>query len=207
MNKLLSTAVVSAAFLALPAQAHEVGILIDKQVGESHEAIVSNLGAVKIDAVKPTGFGIRGAYTLLNLKVAEIGLTGTYHFEAKDDLTANTLGISAKVGEYKTSYFAVGAQADWKFLVNLHAGLEIRRESLKSEWIGGDSSSTTYTRPWAKVGIGFSIPAPVVKPFARLEFAYALKTADELNGNSSDDDFNKAMAPKFQIALYGGIRF
>jgi len=210
MKKLLSVAVVSAGFLALPVKASEVGLLIDKQFGEAQTSMVVINGIAvnnKVEAVKPVGFGIRGCFTVLDLKVAELGLTATYHPETKEDLKVNALGITAKIGEYKGSYMAVGAQMDWKLLLNLNAGVEIRRESLKTDLDGLGSSSTTYTRPWIRAGIGFSLPTPIVKPFIRLEAAYALKSADALNNNSSDDDFNKAMAPKFQIGLYGGVRF
>ena len=54
---------------------------------------------------------------------------------------------------------AIGAQVDWKFLVNLHAGVDIRREKLTTEGSSGfGAGSTTYTRPWVKAGIGFSVP-------------------------------------------------
>jgi hypothetical protein len=180
------------------AQAHEVGILLDKQFGSAQA-----IAGLTADAARPTGAGLRGAYTLLNLGVAEVGVSGTYHFEAKDDLTVNGYHL----GNFSNQYWAIGAQADWKLLLNLHAGLELRREKADSD--GGlllGDASTTFTRPWISAGVGFSFPLPVVSPFVRLEAAYALQTYS-VSENSSFDDVRKAMAPKFQIALYGGIRF
>jgi hypothetical protein len=203
MKKIASVALVAAGLSMFSAKAGEVGLLLDKQVGASQDIPGSGYG---FDSVKPSGIGIRGAFTLLDLKVAELGLTGTYHPEASGDLVMGPI----KLGKFKEQYVAIGVQADWKFLVNLHAGLDLRRESLKSEIsIAGysvRSSTTTVTRPWLSAGIGFSVPMPVVSPFVRLEAAYALKTYS-LSEDGSDDDFNKAMAPKYQIALYGGIRF
>lgn len=202
MKKLLSSALVSATFLAIPAQAHEVGLLIDKQFGSSQTVLIGT-DVINFEAVKPTGFGIRGAYTLLNLKVAELGITATYHPSAKDDLKVN----GAKVADFENEYFAIGGQVDWKFLVNLHAGVELRHEKLSvKNSVYGTNDSATQTRAWVTAGIGFSVPMPVVSPFIRLEVAYATSNAD-LPATYSGSDFDKILAPKYQIALYGGVRF
>lgn len=199
MQKLIRVAVVAVGLAALPARASELGLLVDKQFGTSQA-----FGAYDFDAAKPSGFGIRGAYTVLDLNVAEVGLTATYHPKNKTDLVMN----GSNAGKFNDEYLAVGAQVDWKFLVNLHAGLDIRREKLQTE---GNSvvgaGTTTYTRPWIKAGIGFSMPTPVVSPFVRLEVAMATTKQGSLGANPSADEFRKAMAPEYQIGLYGGIRF
>jgi hypothetical protein len=203
VKKLLSTAVVSAAFLALPTQAHEVGLLLDKQFGKA-QTVFNGLDSVHYEAVRPTGFGIRGAYTLLNLKVAELGLTATYHPTAKDDLKVD----GTKYADVENEYFAIGAQADWKFLVNLHAGAEVRREktTVSNSILSSTNGSATQTRLWLNAGIGFSVPLPVVSPFVRLEVAYATSKTD-LPATGSGPDFYKVLAPEYQIGVYGGIRF
>lgn len=195
--KKLVTAALACSFLGmLPARAAEVGILLDKQIGKS-QALV---GA---DAAKPSGVGFRGGVSLLDLGLAELGLTATYHPESKDDLVL----AGANCGKYSTEYMAVGAQVDWKFLVNLHAGIDLRRETLRVEGSSVLNGSTTYTRPWLKAGVGFVFPTPVVKPFLRLEVAMATTKQGSLDAGSSADDIRKAMAPEHQIALYGGVRF
>jgi len=98
---------------------------------------------------------------------------------------------------------AIGVQADWKFLLNLHAGLDMRSEKLSTSTASANDS-TTLTRPWVKAGVGYTLPTPVVSPFVRLELAVPLTQSDSAN---SPDDFRKAMAPSLQVALYGGIRF
>ncbi|HNX30032.1 MAG TPA: hypothetical protein PKM35_00365 [Holophaga sp.] len=195
MRSLIRVAVVAAALAALPGRASELGLLVDKQFGGSQ-----TFGSYHFDGSKPGGYGIRGVYTILDLNVAEVGLSATYHPEQESDLSNS--------GTLNNQYIAIGAQVDWKFLVNLHAGIDIRREKLTTD---GNSivpnGSTTYTRPWIKAGIGYALPSPVVSPFVRLEVAVAATKQGSLNSGSSADDFRKAMAPDYQIGLYGGIRF
>lgn len=199
MSKLVSGALVCVGLAALPVHASELGLLVDKQIGSSQA-----FNTYTFDAIRPSGYGIRGAYTVLDLKAVEVGLTATYHPESKTDLVLN----GGNTGKFDTEYMAIGAQVDWKLLVNLHAGVDIRREKVTTEstsFVG--NGSTTYTRPWIKAGIGFSVPTPVVSPFVRLEVAMAATKQGGLNAGSSADDVRKALAPDYQIGLYGGIRF
>ena len=181
--------------LALPASAGELGLILDKQFGKAQT--VTLVG--KYDAVRPAGVGLRAGLSLLDLKVAELGVTATYHPKAEEDLVLD----GVKLGKYGTEYIAVGAQVDWKFLVNLHAGVDLRREKLTTD-VAGVEDSNTVTRPWIKAGIGFSVPTPLVSPFFRLEVAMATTKEDK---KDSADNLRKALAPEYQIGLYGGIRF
>lgn len=184
---------------ALPVQAGELGLLLDKQFGTSQ-----SFGGNHFDAARPTGWGIRGAYTVLDLKMAELGLTATYHSEERSDLVRN--GVNT--GRFESEYLAIGAQVDWKFLVNLHAGVDLRRETLTTDSTSGiPNGSTTITRPWIKAGIGYSLPTPALSPFVRLEVAMAATKQGSLGSSPSADEFRKAMAPEYQVGLYGGIRF
>ena len=99
----------------------------------------------------------------------------------------------------------MGIQADWKFLINLHAGMDMRSEKLVTT-VGNVTDSTTTLRPWVNAGIGFSLPTPVVSPFVRLEVAAPMSKTTN-NSTSTPDDFRKSMAPSLQVSLYGGIRF
>ncbi len=204
MSKLIRIALVLAGLAVVPVKASELGLLLDKQFGSNQTYSDQNHNSQTIDGVKPSGFGIRGSYTVLDLKVAELGIAATYHPETKSDI----IWGGTNDGTYKDEYLAIGAQVDWKFLVNLHAGLDIRREKLTTESSSGFSGgSTTYTRPWLKAGVGFSIPTPAVSPFVRLEVAVPTTKQGALSSGSSDDDARRAMAPSFQIGIYGGIRF
>ncbi len=186
--------------LALPASSAELGLLLDKQFGKAQTvAAIGGMPVGKFDAIQPAGFGIRAGFSVLDLKVAELGLTATYHPKAEEDLVVQNV----KAGKYSSEYIALGAQVDWKFLVNLHAGVDLRREKLTTD-VAGVEDSNTVTRPWIKAGIGFSVPTPLVSPFFRLEVAMATTKEDK---KDSADNLRKALAPEYQIGLYGGIRF
>lgn len=194
--------------LALPASAAELGLILDKQFGKAQTVAAGitpgSTLAGKIDAIGPTGVGIRAGISILDLKVAELGVTATYHPKAEGDVEVS----GTKYGKLGTEYIAVGAQVDWKFLVNIHAGVDLRREKYTlSDFEGlnaGLNGDNTVTRPWIKAGIGFSVPTPLVSPFFRLEVAMATKKE---SAKDSEDNLRKALAPEYQIGLYGGIRF
>lgn len=205
MKNVARITLVSAVLMTIPAMASEVGVMVDKQFGKAQTVAAGafvGTPAGKFDSVGPTGFGIRGAYTVLNLKVAELGLTASYHPKAEGDLVID----GTKYGKLGNEYMAIGAQMDWKFLINLHLGLDLRREKFTtSEFKDAvNNGSTTTTRPWVRAGIGFSVPTPVVSPFLRLEVAMTTSKEDKTDNT---DNLRKALAPEYQVGLYGGIRF
>ncbi len=185
------------AMAVLPARAGELGLLYTKQYGKAQT--VASAG--KYDAVDTATVGIRGSWSVVDLKVAELSFSGTYQPKAEQDFNFN----GAKLGKYGVGYAALGAQVDWKLLLNLNVGVEMRRETLSWD-LGamGGKADTTQTRPWVRAGIGFSIPLPVVSPFIRLEVAAPLSKEDR---TSSPDSLRKALAPQSQVGLYAGIRF
>lgn len=180
----------------LPASAGEVGLLYTKQFGKAQV-----VNADKFDSVDTATVGIRAGFSVVDLKVVEFSFIGTYQPKAEQDLIFN----GTKVGRYGVGYAAIGAQVDWKLLLNLNVGVEMRRETLS--WDLGPvlgKADTTQTRPWARAGIGFSIPLPVVSPFIRMEVAVPLSKE---SNTSSPDAIQKALAPQLQVGLYAGIRF
>jgi hypothetical protein len=186
----------------LPLAAGEVGIFADRLQGKAQADAFGN----RYDAVKPAGFGARAGFSFLNLKVAEIGFIAAYRPETTHDLVMTTLPGAVTKGRMGYSYMAVGAQVDWKLLVSIHAGLEMRRERLA--WSGlsaGLNGTTTVDRPWARAGLGFSLPVPVLSPIVRLEVSAPLKKQDGLLAGGGD--LREALAPQLQAALYVGIRF
>jgi hypothetical protein len=185
---------------ALPAMAGEVGILVDKQVGQAQAASFGT--NQKYDAVSPTGFGLRGGFDVLDLKIAALQLNATWHNKTTGDLSAG----GTKVGELDNQYWAAGAMVNWKLLVNVGAGVEYRSEKLTYRTTAPivSNGDTTYGRTWARVNIGFSIPTPVVSPFFALEVAAPLSKKDT---TASYHDLSEALAPQVQIGIYGGIRF
>lgn len=207
MKRMIGAAAITLCMAGPSAQAGEVGILLDKQFGKAQAVQTALNSSTNYDAAKPTGFGIRLGMSFLDLKVAELGASITYHPKSKDDLTGTlkTIGSSLPLSgvKYGQEYIAVGLQADWKLLLNLHAGLDMRQEKYTTE-SGGTSTSTTQTRPWVKAGVGFSLPIPVVSPFIRLEVAAPVTKTSKTD---TADDLRKALGPEYQVALYGGIRF
>ena len=196
-----------ASALATPLLASgEVGILLDKQFGKAQSVAVGQMVASgNYDSVSPSGVGFRVGTSFLDLGVMSVGVNATYHPKAEEDLKWN----GAKVGKVGMEYAAVGAGLDWKLLLNLHAGIEIRRERISGELPlpgGGGiiSGNSTSTRPWMKLGVGFVAPLPLVSPFVRLELAMPTTKTDK---TGTPDDLRQALAPQFQVALYGGIRF
>lgn len=183
-------------FAALPATAGELGLLYSKQFGKA-QAVA---GAGNYDAVDTATIGIRGSWSVVDFKVAELSLSGTYQPKAEQDFSFN----GAKLGRYGVGYTAIGAQVDLKIVMNLNVGVEMRRETLSWDLGAGGKADTSQTRPWARAGIGFSMPFPVVSPFIRLEVAAPLSKEDR---TSSPDSIRKAMAPQSQVGVYAGIRF
>ena len=183
----------------LPAFGGEVGLLLDKQVGKA-QAASGALGTQKYDAVSPTGFGIRGGFDVLDLKVAALQVNATWHNKTTGDLTYG----GTKSGELENQYWAAGAMVNWKLLVNVGAGVEYRSEKLSFRPTSGPGTDSTLGRPWARVNVGFSIPTPVVSPFFLFEVAAPLTKKDTTN---TRQDLTEALAPQVQIGVYGGIRF
>jgi hypothetical protein len=183
---------------ALPVFSAEVGVLLDKQIGKAQ---VGTFAANQnYDAVSPTGFGIRGGFDVLDLKVAALQLNGTWHNKTTGDLSYG----GAKLGELDNQYWAAGAMVNWKLLVNVGAGVEYRSEKLSFRPTGAAATDSTQGRPWARVNVGFSIPTPIVSPFFLFEVAAPLS---KNSATSAQKDLTEALAPQVQIGIYGGIRF
>lgn len=196
MNLRTRVLIIAFAPCLLPLSAGELGLLYTKQFGKAQTIA----GADKYDAVDTASVGLRGGISVVDFKVVEFSFTGTYQPKAEQDLVFN----GARLGKYGVSYAALGAQLDWKLLLNLNAGVEMRRETLSWDLANGEKNESTLTRPWARAGIGFSVPLPVVSPFIRLEVAIPLSKEDR---TSTPDSIRKALAPQLQAGLYAGIRF
>ncbi|MBL0312836.1 MAG: hypothetical protein IPP78_08995 [Holophagaceae bacterium] len=188
--------VIAFAVCVLPVSAGELGLLYTKQFGKAQTIASTD----KYDAVDTANIGLRGSFSVVDLKVVEFSFTGTYQPKAEQDLIRN----GANFGKYGVGYAALGAQVDWKLLLNLNAGVEMRRETLSWDLGALGKDESTLTRPWARAGIGFSVPLPVVSPFVRLEVAVPLSKEDR---TSTPDSIRKALAPQLQVGLYAGIRF
>ena len=142
MNLRHRTLIVAFAGCVLPASAGELGLLYTKQYSKAQ--VFENQ---EYKAGDTATVGIRGGFTVVDLKVVEFSFTGTYQPKAEQDLAFN----GAKVGRYGVGYAALGVQVDWKLLLNLNAGVEMRRETLSWDLPSGKDEST-LNRPWARGG-------------------------------------------------------
>jgi len=95
-------------------------------------------------------------------------------------------------------------RSGYTFLNLQVAGTDYRPAMQITSVPGGYWETATLPRPWLKAGFSFSAPLPVLHPFLRLEVAAPVSTTSK---GDSADELRKAVAPSFQVALYGGIRF
>jgi hypothetical protein len=178
--------------------AGEVSLLADKQFGVAQTANQVLFGSThgSFDAIRPAGYALRVGVSLIDAKVVELSADATYHPKTETDVVFAGVSLNQK---YSNQYMAVGAKVEWKLLVNLYAGLEVRSEKLEFA-----SESVTYTRPWLRAGVGMNLPIPVASPFIRLEFAMATTKESRMTDASTA---LKALAPQYQVALNVGVHF
>ena len=213
MKKILALLVLASA-LPLAAQSFEAGVLYTWSPTKAQTLTVGpNSEEIKADTFKAAG--VRFGYNFVSIGPMEFQGNATMQFNNSQDIGIKLNGTTVpSVGikeDYK--YWAVGAAVNWNFLVRLGVGLEYRSESLKlTDPIDGVNPSTTYGRGWIRGTAGFTIPAPIVKPFIGAEVAFPLSTKSlslsDLSGTTPNwDNFNKSMAPKAQYGIYAGVRF
>lgn len=193
-HALLGLVLVSAG--SLSAADNELNLILDKQMTRN-----LTIQGYKVEVQQPVSVGIRYGRDLIGLGPAQLQLQAAYHGESKADGAV----MGNKIGEYKNTGYSLGLQAQWRMGVVFGLGSEMRVEKLKGETAYGNSSAT-LVRPWVTGRLGFSIPTPLVKPVFGLEVAVPLSKKNA-SDNSSDEDLLKAVAPNFEIGVYGGIRF
>ncbi|HET8900591.1 MAG TPA: hypothetical protein VFM84_01530 [Holophagaceae bacterium] len=210
MKKTLALLALASA-LPLAAQSFEVGALYTWNPTKTQTLTSGSASAdFKTDTFKAAG--LRFGYNFVHIGPMEIQGNATVQFKNSQDITESAGGASAKLGTEDYKYWAVGAAVNWDFLVRVGVGLEYRSEDLSASFPGSPqyNKSTTYGRPWIRGTAGFTIPAPIVKPFIGAEVAFPLTTSSlslsDLTGPNVDN-INKSLAPKAQYGIYAGIRF
>ena len=212
MKKTLALLALASA-LPLAAQSFEVGALYTWNPTKG-QTITAGPNSEEIKADTWKAAGLRFGYNFVSIGPMEIQGNATMQFNNTQNIGIKVNGTTVPspgiTEDYK--YWAVGAAVNWNFLVRLGVGLEYRSESLKlTDPLDGVNPSTTYGRGWIRGTAGFTIPAPIVKPFIGAEVAFPLSTKSlaisDLSPSPNWDNFNKSMAPKAQYGLYAGIRF
>lgn len=194
MKKIVALAALAAAPLA--AQTFELGLNISRQTYEKQTPSV-----ITYEPQDKTVIAARFGYALVDVGPALFQLTAGFQPQSETDIKNNVSG--AVVDKLKQGYWSAGAAFNFKAMVAVGVGLEYRSEKIE---LSSTSFSTTYGRPWIRANFGYAIPSPLVKPFIGLEVAKPLASKDFSATNSAEDNL-KSYAPKFQIGLYGGIRF
>lgn len=202
----LACALVGLPLALVPASAgeFEAGLLVGKPGAKGASAPFSVrpwAGAAEALDTGPMGF--RFGWNPFDLKVASVWFTAAFQPKGAEDPSAGSPPGSRSSSEY----VALGAQVDWTFLVNLHAGVDLRRERPAFTEVpppSGSAGSPMNTRPWLKAGVGYTLPAPVLQPFLRLEVAWAVSREASQDALESP---RKPLPPEYQVGLYGGIRF
>lgn len=181
----------------LLAQKWEVGLFVGQQSYKS----ISESG-MTFEPEKKTVASVRFGYSVVDVGPALFQLTAGYQPQANTSGQVN--GTSIPDFSYDHKHWSFGAMFNFKAVVAFGAGIEYRFERLNKTYSG--MSDATFNRPWARANVGLAFPTPVMKPFVGLEVAVPLvnKSAD---ASSSMEDQIRSLAPKYQIGLYGGIRF
>jgi hypothetical protein len=185
-----------------------VGAFVGQQALKSGQVVMAG-GSTSYDPDTKSVVGLRLGRSLLDVGPLLLQVTGGYQADAtqNEKVTQNasplpgpTPAATHSTTDYKTGHFSVGAMATLKSFVSVGAGVEYRFEKLQM-----DGVSTTYSRPWGRLDVGISFPTTVLKPFICLEAAVPL-SSQSMTLTDSESNL-KALAPKFQVGLYGGIRF
>ncbi len=186
--------------LALPlsAQSFEVGAFLGQQLNKDVAVV-----GTKIEVDSTTVVGFRFGYSFVDF--GPILLQGTLGYQGESKGKVKLDGVEEPGARMKHDHTAIGVMANFKAVVAVGAGIEYRMEKLRAV-DPSESRSVTYNRPWLRANLGYALPTPLLKPFIGLEVAMPLSSTSVSLG-SSEDDLLKGLAPKFQIGLYGGIRF
>ncbi len=166
----------------LAAQSFELGLNVSRQ---SYTTQTAPPGIEPQDKTVVAG---RIGYSFLDLGPALFQVTAVYQPKADTEVQSSGAATPWKVGH---EYAGVGVMFNFKALVAIGAGVDYRFE--KSTYTDTLTTSHTFSRPWARVNAGYAFPTPLVKPFIGIEAAVPLTKED--------------LAPKFQVGLYGGVRF
>jgi hypothetical protein len=192
--------------LPLSAQDFEAGIFVGRQQFRNDSASDAYGDLVRL---QPSGWtsasGLRLGWNCLELGPGSLQVNGAWQPKVTTSVTQSgsilNQGSLVAQGNLSVSSASLGAMFNVKFLVDAGIGLDYRFEQY--EYLG---ATTNQGRPWARAFLGYALPLPEVKPFLGVEVDYALETYS-LGFPPAAGDLARAMAPRMQVGLYGGVRF
>lgn len=198
---------------ALFASDKEVILLISKSQMQESKQYYPNY-ELTLEPTEPIAFNLRYGHEIIALGSTKLQLQLTYHVQSSADIKRNT-GSNYYFVEssdvLKNEGFSVGAQAQWRYLLQLGLGVELRYEKLEMGYI-----KTSQVRPWLIARVGYMVPSPGIHPV--FGFEIAIPTANQKDPEILIDPVSygrysepksvlKSLSPRYELSLYGGIRF
>ena len=200
-----------AGLLSLPGFAgdREVSLFYSSASGRSGSFNQTGNPSHSLESDKFSGIGLRFGTTLAKLGPADLSMDASWRMASKSDLKQD----GTKIGQYEWSYLGVGAMATWHVPVDLGLGLDLRavQSTLIQQAPGFEQRiGVNHFSPWLRAQVGYTFPAPAVKPFVRFEVAMDLASQGNYTYGSGSVDANKAYSvamPKTELSLQAGFRF
>lgn len=204
-----------AVLLALPASAQErfaAALTYDKIQGKSQ-----SIESTAFEPKDNSGLGLAFAWSPWNLGGAQAGLTAAYRFRASSDLTVSDPIFTEATATYRYEHLAIGGRFLWHKPFDIGFGLQYRFEKLSLAPKGeGETWSANLARPWIEATAGYTFKQnAAVKPFVALSVALPLTSEsmptsipmNEAQATANQEQFVKALAPRFELAVRVGLRF
>lgn len=209
---IMKKAIILGAILAatpLLAQRAEASLFVGQQQYPTPQADTT-LGTLRMEADNKVFWGLRLGYDFYDMGPALLQGTLSYQPQVSSPIKGSVGGSAfVEIGDFKHEAAALGLMIRFKTEVTLGFGLELRSERLNGtlhSTVGDLVDSTTYTRGWGRVFVGYEIPGPAWKPFVGVDVSYPLSTTS-LTVDASNSDALKSLAPKSQFGVYVGMRF
>ncbi|MBL0314111.1 MAG: hypothetical protein IPP78_15725 [Holophagaceae bacterium] len=191
----------------------EVTLLVSKPHAQEGTQYYPNY-RLTLEPTDPVAFGLRYGYDMVGFGPSKLQLQLTYHAKSSTDIkrsTGSNYYFVESSATLKNEGFSAGVQAQWRYILQLGIGAELRYEKLEMGYM-----NTSQIRPWITTRVGFSVPSPGVHPVFGFEFAIpitkqkdpAIMTDPVSYGIYSEPEgVLKSLSPRYEISLYGGVRF
>jgi len=198
------------ATLSLAAQDRfHIGLDLASQAGRSQ----SFLGGT-LESKQRTQFGLEAGWKAFARDRMDLRITAGLRFKADADVESSYLGMTRHIGSLEHQSLAVGAEVTWYLPFELGGGLQLRQERMNMVFpeTGGPNLTATSTRPWLTAHAGWSGKAQGLRPFLRGRMALPLTHTNvtepsDPDGDVSDTEVVKSLAPRFELSFQVGLRF
>ena len=212
------TMMVLAWVMPLSAQQFEAGLLYTWSPGKQQSDFSSpnfvHLSPLQAQTWKAPGIRVGYRFAKAGPVAFQVNATA----QAPDEELVSGDGMAFTPTKERYGYWAAGMAAIFDLGANISLGMEYRSETMRSslsDYTGNypERTSTTFGRPWARMGIDFDLPVSPVGVFVGLEGAVPLTshtlTTAEVGGSSPDDTaaVNRSLAPRAQYGVHMGVRF